>query len=96
MRRVYLMSTQPDLGIDNPYELDDDQFNAAIDLLKEQNANVGEYWADYTKEISAFTNGDSEVGTTWQYQPAPAGRQAAGRQPGSSRRRARPAGRTPG
>lgn len=63
---LYLMETQPDLGIENPYELDEEQFNAAIDLLKEQNANVGEYWADYTKEISAFTNGDSEIGTTWQ------------------------------
>jgi putative spermidine/putrescine transport system substrate-binding protein len=63
---LYLMATQPDLGIENPYELDEDQFNAAIDLLKQQNENVGEYWADYTKEIQAFSNGDSEVGTTWQ------------------------------
>jgi putative spermidine/putrescine transport system substrate-binding protein len=63
---LYLMKTQPDLGITNPYELDDDQFNAAIDLLKQQNEHVGQYWSDYTKEISAFTNGDSVVGTTWQ------------------------------
>ena len=63
---VYLMATQPDLGIENPYALDDKQFQAAIDLLKEQNANIGEYWSDYTKEIQAFKNGDSVVGTTWQ------------------------------
>jgi putative spermidine/putrescine transport system substrate-binding protein len=63
---LYLMKHQPDLGITNPYELDDDQFNAAIDLLKQQNENIGQYWSDYTKEISAFTNGDSVVGTTWQ------------------------------
>lgn len=63
---LYLMATQPDLGIENPYELDEEQFNAAIDLLKQQNENVGEYWADYTKEITAFTNGDSQIGTTWQ------------------------------
>ena len=60
------MQTQPDLGITNPYELDEDQFNAAIDLLKQQNDYIGEYWSDYTKEIQAFTNGDSTVGTTWQ------------------------------
>ena len=65
---VYLMKHQPDLGITNPYELDDEQFNAAIDLLEEQNANIGEYWADYAKEISAFANGDTLVGTTWPYQ----------------------------
>ena len=63
---LYLMKTQPDLGITNPYELDDDQFNAAIDLLKKQNDYIGEYWSDYTKEIQAFTNGDSVLGTTWQ------------------------------
>ncbi len=33
---VYLKAHQPDLGIDNPYELDDKQFNAAVDLLKQQ------------------------------------------------------------
>lgn len=63
---VYLMATQPDLGITNPYALDDKQFAAAVDLLKAQNADIGEYWSDYTKEIQAFKNGDSVVGTTWQ------------------------------
>jgi putative spermidine/putrescine transport system substrate-binding protein len=63
---VYLMATQPDLGITNPYELDDDQFQAAVDLLKTQRGLVGEYWSDYTKEISAFSGKDSVLGTTWQ------------------------------
>ncbi|CAN5543176.1 ABC transporter substrate-binding protein [soil metagenome] len=65
---VYLKAHEPDLGIDNPYELDEKQFNAAVDLLKEQKPNVGEYWSDAAKQISAFTNGDDQVGTTWQYQ----------------------------
>ena len=65
---VYLKAHQPDLGIDNPYELDEDQFNAAVDLLKQQRPNVGEYWSSATKQIQAFTNGDDQVGTTWQYQ----------------------------
>lgn len=63
---LYLKETQPDLGIDNPYELDEEQFQAAVDLLKTQNEYVGEYWSDYTKEIEAFSNGSSQVGTTWQ------------------------------
>jgi putative spermidine/putrescine transport system substrate-binding protein len=63
---VYLMSTRPELKIKNPYALDDKQFAAATDLLKKQNANIGEYWSDYTKEVTAFKNGDSVVGTTWQ------------------------------
>ena len=59
---LYLKATQPDLGIDNVYELDDKQFDAAVDLLKKQRDNIGEYWSDYTKEQAAFTSGDSIVG----------------------------------
>jgi putative spermidine/putrescine transport system substrate-binding protein len=65
---VYLKAHQPDLGIDNPYELDEDQFNAAVDLLKQQHPFVGDYWSSYLKQINLFTSGDDQVGTTWQYQ----------------------------
>jgi putative spermidine/putrescine transport system substrate-binding protein len=63
---LYLKATQPDLGIEDPYALDDKQFQAAVDLLKQQRGIIGEYWSDYTKEQAAFTSGDSVVGTTWQ------------------------------
>jgi putative spermidine/putrescine transport system substrate-binding protein len=63
---VYLKATKPELNITDPYELDDKQFQAAIDLLKQQRENIGEYWSDYTKEQSAFASGDSVAGTTWQ------------------------------
>ncbi len=63
---VYLMATQPDLGITDPYALDEKQLAAAVDLLKKQKANVGEYWADYLKEVQAFKEGTTVVGTTWQ------------------------------
>ena len=60
------MDTQPDLGIKNPYALDEDQLAAAVDLLKAQKENVSEYWSDYLKEIQAFKTGDTVIGTTWQ------------------------------
>jgi putative spermidine/putrescine transport system substrate-binding protein len=63
---MYLMATQPDLGIENPYALDEEQLAAAVDLLKTQRANIGEYWSDYLKEIQAFETGDTVVGTSWQ------------------------------
>ena len=63
---LYLMKTQPDLGITNPYELDDEQFQAAVDLLKTQTTIIGEYWSDYAKSQASFTSGNSVVGTTWQ------------------------------
>ena len=42
---LYLMATQPDLGITNPYALDETQFAAAIELLEQQARLVGQYWA---------------------------------------------------
>lgn len=63
---VYLMATQPDLGITDPYALDQDQFDAAMKLLEQQKELVGEYWSDYTKAIQAFNSGTSAIGTSWQ------------------------------
>jgi putative spermidine/putrescine transport system substrate-binding protein len=63
---LYLKATKPELGITNVYELDDKQFQASVDLLKQQAGVIGEYWSDYTKEIQAFKSGSSVVGTTWQ------------------------------
>jgi len=63
---LYLKATKPELGITNPYELDEKQLQAATDLLKSQRSVVGEYWSDYTKEVAAFTSRNSVVGTTWQ------------------------------
>jgi putative spermidine/putrescine transport system substrate-binding protein len=66
---LYLKATQPDLGIDNPYQLSQEQFDAAVALLKKQAPYVGEYWpGDVVKQIQSYTNGDSVVGTTWPYQ----------------------------
>ena len=63
---IVLMKTKPDLGIKNPYALDDKQFQAAVDLLKQQKPMISQYWVDYTKQMDAFRNGDATVGTTWQ------------------------------
>ena len=63
---VYLMATKPELGITDPYALDQTQFDAAIALLEQQEPLVGEYWSDYTKAIQAFNSGTTAVGTSWQ------------------------------
>ena len=63
---LYLMKTKPELEITNPYALDEKQLAAAVELLKEQRLNIGEYWSDYLKQAQAFTSGDSVVGTSWQ------------------------------
>ncbi|HZD80383.1 MAG TPA: extracellular solute-binding protein [Actinomycetota bacterium] len=62
---MYLKSHQPDLGITDPYELTQDQFNAAVGLLKQQAGMISKYWALYTDEIDGFESQDMAVGTAW-------------------------------
>jgi len=63
---LYLMKTQPDLGIKYPYALDQAQFDAAIELLKQQKPLIGEYWGDYLKHVASLKSGNTLLGTTWQ------------------------------
>lgn len=63
---VYLMATKPELGITYPYALDETQFQAAIDLLKQQKPLVSEYWSDYLKQMDALKAGTMTAATTWQ------------------------------
>lgn len=63
---VYLMYHNPELGIENPYALDETQLAAAVDLLKQQNAVIGEYWSDPVAQITSFVGGNTVVGTSWE------------------------------
>ena len=63
-----LMTKKPELGIKNPYQLNEAQFAEAIKLLEAQKANGATYWSGVTDQVTAFTAGDAVVGTTWQYQ----------------------------
>ncbi len=65
---LYLMKTQPDLKITNPYALDKDQLAAAVALLKVQKTLIGKYWGTAQEEIDGFANGDMAIGTAWLYQ----------------------------
>ena len=65
---LYLMAHNPDLGITNPYELDETQFEAALDLLRQQNEMIGQYWGTAAEQIESFAAGDMTAGTSWQYQ----------------------------
>ena len=62
---MYLMAHEPDLGITDPYELTQEQFDAAVDLARQQSDLIGSYWAVYTEEIDGFFDGSMVVGTAW-------------------------------
>ncbi|HEX2884503.1 MAG TPA: extracellular solute-binding protein [Candidatus Limnocylindria bacterium] len=65
---LYLMNTQPDLGITDPYQLNEEQFDAAIALLEELDANEPLYWGSFSDQIASYASGDVVVGTTWPFQ----------------------------
>jgi putative spermidine/putrescine transport system substrate-binding protein len=65
---LYLSKHQPSLGITDPYELNQKQFTAAIDLLKKQRPLIKKYWALASDEIDLFKNGDAIIGASWPYQ----------------------------
>ena len=63
---LYLMSTQPDLGIKNPYALDQKQFDAAVDLATKQKSILAGYWSSYADAQKNFESGTYVLGTSWQ------------------------------
>ncbi|HET7520285.1 MAG TPA: extracellular solute-binding protein [Candidatus Limnocylindria bacterium] len=65
---LHLMQKQPELGITNPYQLTQAQFDAAIDLLEQLDANDPVYWQTYSDQVSSYTSGEVVVGTSWQFQ----------------------------
>lgn len=62
---LYLKTHRPELNITDPYELTDDQLNAAVDLLKQQKQLINKYWSLYTDEIDGFADGSLVAGTAW-------------------------------
>ena len=62
---MYLMTHDPDLGITDPYELTQEQLDAATELLQQQASMVGKYWAVFSDEVDGFTSGDMVIGTAW-------------------------------
>jgi len=65
---LFLSKSQPSLGIKDPYELTQTQFNAAVNLLKQQHPLIKKYWVLASDEIDLFKSGDAVVGASWPYQ----------------------------
>jgi putative spermidine/putrescine transport system substrate-binding protein len=65
---LYLQTHKPSLGITDPYELTQPQFQAAVSLLASQRPLIEKYWALASQEIFDFKNGNAVVGAGWPYQ----------------------------
>jgi putative spermidine/putrescine transport system substrate-binding protein len=65
---LYLMNHKPDLGIKDPYELNEEQFAAALDVLRQQRKLVNRYWHDPFIQIDDFTNEGVVASSAWPFQ----------------------------
>jgi putative spermidine/putrescine transport system substrate-binding protein len=64
---MYLMYHQPELGIKDPYELTNDQYQASLNLLRQQRKLVGRYWHDAFMQIDDFTNEGFVASASWPF-----------------------------
>ncbi|MGY4106607.1 ABC transporter substrate-binding protein [Aeromonas encheleia] len=65
---LYLMTHQPALGIKDPYELNEDQYKASLELLRKQRQLVGRYWHDAFVQIDDFKNEGVVASDSWPFQ----------------------------
>ena len=65
---LYLKAHKPELGINDPYELTQGQFNAVVDLLKQQRDLVQRYWHDANVQVDDFTNEGTVASGSWPFQ----------------------------
>ena len=64
----YLMAHNPDLGITDPYELNEEQYAAALDLLRVQRTLVNRYWHDAFIQMDDFKNEGVVASGSWPFQ----------------------------
>jgi len=65
---LYLMSKKPELGIKDPYELNDKQYAAVLELLRAQKKLTHRYWHDSTVQMNDFKNEGVVASGSWGYQ----------------------------
>lgn len=62
---LYLKANNPELGITDPYELNQTQFDAAVALLKEQRKIASKYWGDYLLQVEDFKSEGFVASSSW-------------------------------
>jgi putative spermidine/putrescine transport system substrate-binding protein len=65
---LYLKFHNPELGITDPYELTQAQYDAALALLQNQRHLIGRYWHDAYVQMDDFTNEGVAASSSWPFQ----------------------------
>ncbi len=65
---LYLMNKKPELGIKDPYELNETQYAAALTVLQGQRNLIHRYWHDTTVQIEDFSKEGIVASGAWPFQ----------------------------
>ena len=65
---LYLAKHRPELGITDPYALNEEQYKAALDLLRQQRELVFRYWHDAYIQMDDFTKEGVAASSSWPFQ----------------------------
>ncbi len=65
---LYLKAKRPDLGITDPYELTQTQYDAVLELLRKQKPLIHRYWHDYNVQMSDFKSEGVVASSSWPVQ----------------------------
>ncbi len=65
---LYLKNAKPELKINDPYELNETQYKAVLEVLRTQHDLIHRYWHDTTVQMSDFKNEGVVASSAWPYQ----------------------------
>jgi len=65
---LYLKYHRPELGITDPYELTREQFEEALELLRDQRELLNRYWHDAFIQMDDFVNEGVVAASSWPFQ----------------------------
>ena len=65
---LYLKMKMPELKIEDPYALDENQYSKVIELLKKQRTLVPKYWHDAAVHVDDFKKEGVVASSSWPFQ----------------------------
>lgn len=68
---LFVKATQPQLGISDPYQLTEEQYQAVLKVLRDQHSLIHRYWHDTTVQMSDFKNEGVVASSACLIRPTP-------------------------
>ena len=65
---LYLATKKPDLGIKDPYELNETQYAEVLNVLRAQHPLIQRYWHDANVQVQDFQNEGVVASGSWPFQ----------------------------